>query len=304
MTLPFPQQPSDTVKRRANWLGRYLGVEKKADRELFNALIEAMKSIDDILLTLPQNPGKTKGIRRLQLSLARREIHAQLIDLFGGVEKIVKKYQSEAAEAAVMAALADEKRLLSKIFRTKIEQEEYAKSLQLSAARNIDATMTRVYKTKIPLSKRVYKSQARSRGLVDREINNALARGDSFQQLAKRVESLINPKVPGGVSYAAKRLARTEINNAFHAQSIQDALDMPWVTQMRWNLSKVHANDPKDPCEDYARTGLFPVEQVPSKPHPHCRCFVTPEPVNDTMFDHMLDSGQMDSYLDKFISSG
>jgi hypothetical protein len=164
--------------------------------------------------------------------------------------------------------------------------------------RNIESTITHVLETEKPLSARVYKTAALANGQVSQAINRSLARGDSAQKLAKSVRALIDPDVPGGVSYAAKRLGRTEINNAFHAQSIHDAQLAPWVQEMRWHLSKVH--EPQGcVCETYAVYGLFPIEHVPEKPHPNCRCYVTPElPAYDN-FENALLSGQFDDFLNK-----
>ncbi len=292
------------IATRMNWLGRYLGIEKQADQRVFDALLQAMEDIDTSLLNVTGNSAQSIATRQLQLALAHKEIRATMASLFGNVENIIRDHQSQAAVAAVDALLHDEKDILSRLFPAKLARDTYAKSLRQTASRNIQAVMARTLETKQPLSKRVWKTRALSQGMVDRAINAALARGDSFQDLAESVKSLINPRVPGGVTYAAKRLSRTEINNAFHAQSIHTAAEQPWVKEMRWNLSKVHVTDNGDPCEDYARQGLFAIEQVPNKPHPHCRCFVTPEVPDYQTFEDGLVMGQYDQYLDNFISGG
>ena len=77
------------------------------------------------------------------------------------------------------------------------------------------------------------------------------------------------------------RLARSELNNAFHSRQIA-AAQKPWVLGVKWNLSKSHPR--KDECDRYATEnahqlgrGVFPKSDVPSKPHPHCLCFMTYE---------------------------
>lgn len=272
-------RPSD--KDKANWLARYLTVEQQADREVFDALVSATKSIDGELLKLKGIGTKTAAVRRLQLSLTRRELRKQITGLYGDVASITKGARAKAAEAAVDATLAHESRTLARLFRTKTQRSSYGTSLRATARRNIEATVTRVLHTARPLSRNVYKARALSTGMVDKAINDALARGDSAENLAKSIHHLIDPNTPGGVSYAAKRLARTEINNAFHAQAIRDAQENPIVTHMRWHLSETHKSYPGDPCEDYALQGLFPKDAVPDKPHPNCRCFVTPEIEDD-----------------------
>jgi len=71
------------------------------------------------------------------------------------------------------------------------------------------------------------------------------------------------------VGYAAKRLARTEINNAFHAQAIADVQEKPWVEHVTWHLSKMHKPIPGDLCETYDGQ-QFSTDLVPLKPHPQC----------------------------------
>ena len=150
------------------------------------------------------------------------------------------------------------------------------------------------------MSARVYKTQALANNQVAQAVNRALARGDSAKDLADSVKHLIDPATPGGISYAARRLGRTELNNAFHATSIQTAQDTPWVQQMEWHLSKVHEPDDCD-CEKFAQIKLFDIEHVPEKPHPNCRCYVTPVQQNYEDFENALLSGQYDQYLDEAL---
>lgn len=304
MTSPAPIARGSTVSRRANWLGRYLDVERSFDRQLYSDLKEATKGIDSVLVPLVGKKNISSQVRRLQLSLAHKEIRNRMDGLFGNVTGRIRHSQKAAATAAVDAALVDESSLIARLFPDPDERKGYAESLRLSAARNIDTVMTRVLFTQQPLSKRVYKTKALANGMVSRAINNGLASGASAADIARSVHHLVDPATPGGVSYAAKRLGRTEINNAFHAQAIKDAQDKPWIQQMRWYLTKEHRDDPGDACEDYARIGLFPVEKVPDKPHPQCRCYITPEPEDYDTFETNLIQGQYDPYLDEFLSSG
>jgi hypothetical protein len=147
------------------------------------------------------------------------------------------------------------------------------------------------------LSKQVYRTAAFTTGSLDRKINSAIARGSSAKELAKLVRSDINPKVAGGVSYAAMRLGRSEINNAFHAMSIGNAQDDPWVDEMIWNLSKSHYEQGCR-CEEYADTKFFPKAQVPDKPHPQCLCFVTRKSMEWNDFAVQLQGGAFDDYFE------
>lgn len=101
------------------------------------------------------------------------------------------------------------------------------------------------------------------------------------RKIAQDVERYIKPTTPGGTHYAALRVARTEMNNAFHDTARQEAKGSPWTQSMQWHLSGRHPEP--DECNEYADTdkhalgkGAFPVDDVPDKPHPQCLCFVTP----------------------------
>lgn len=298
MTSPAPLPGQDPIQR-ANWLGRYLGVERKFDESLKTVLVDALSGIDDAFGNLG---GKfSDRVRRAQLSQSNRAVRGIIHGLWGDTGNLVREYRQDAAVAAVDAGLYDQRSILARIFPDSASRTAYADSLRQTGRRNIESVITRVIETEKPLSARVYKSEALANGLVSTTVNRALARGDSAANLARDVKALIDPNVPGGVSYAAKRLGRTEINNAFHAQSIHDAQQSPWIQQMRWYLSKVHVTDPGDECEDYAQIGLFPIESVPEKPHPNCRCYVTPELPEYQNFENALVAGQYDSYLDSVL---
>ena len=294
---------SNPLEHRANWLGRYLSVERSFIDKLKKVLTEAASNIDENFGDLVNDNVSTK-VARVRIALAHKEIRRQMRDIFGTTENLIRNHQQDAAVAAVNASLYDERGILSWLFPNSVDRLQYADSLRQTARRNIEATIVRTLFTEKPLSARVYKTQALADGLVGRTVNNALARGDSAKNLAKEVRALIDPNTPGGVSYAAMRLGRTEINNAFHAQSIMDSQEKPWVQEMRWYLSKRHEKDPGDECEIYAATGLFRKEEVPEKPHPNCRCYVTPELPDYDEFEKSLISGHYDPYLDSVMGEG
>jgi hypothetical protein len=159
----------------------------------------------------------------------------------------------------------------------------------------------------ISLSDQVYKTQALSNGLVDREINRGLLLGRTAKQIAESVRGFISPSTPGGVSYAAERLARTEINNAFHRAQIDQRLDSPFTTGFKWHLSGSHPRP--DACNDYADSvhfkdgdpGVFKPSEVPGKPHPNCLCFLTTEQVSEDEFIQGFVQGKYNTYIDEQV---
>lgn len=297
MTLPLGSIPEPPKLVRANWLGRYLGVEGKFDKRLRQTLVDAMDHIDDAFDNVKDNfSGK---VRKQQLAASKRSMREVLSHVFGVTSENVKQSRSEAAMAAVDATLYDQRGILASVFSNPVDREQYANSLRSTAARNVENVVSRTLFSERTLAESVWKTEALANHQVSQAVNRALARGDSAKDLANSVKHLINPDVPGGISYAAKRLGRTEINNAFHATAIKTAQDQPWVNQMEWNLSKRHEDDPGDECERYASQRYFDVERVPDKPHPNCRCYVTPKQEDYDNFEQNLLSGQYDKYLDE-----
>jgi len=97
---------------------------------------------------------------------------------------------------------------------------------------------------------------------------------------------LLDNRRPFAGSYAARRLARTEISRAFAEATRRAAERNPFVRGLRWVISNNHP-DP-DTCDDYAAhdegmgRGVYPVRDFPAMPeHPHCRCTAAPAPVAD-----------------------
>lgn len=154
------------------------------------------------------------------------------------------------------------------------------------------------------LSEKVYRTQALTNGLVDKEIGRSLLLGEGHTKLAKRVKGLINPATPGGVSYAASRLARTELNSAFHYTQIDQRAGEPWTAGMKWELSGSHPVP--DECNAYASSvhysggdpGVFKADDVPGKPHPNCLCYLTTVQVGEEEMMQKFLNGDYDSYID------
>lgn len=282
---------------RENWLERYLGIQLAADRRVRRALEQAALDAERELLRIAGVEGVGAAARRSQLVTARRAMGRILNDLFQVILSVIQSGQKDAVSAAVDAAANDEWRFLQAIFPNAEDRESYINSLKQTAERNIQAMIVRVTGTERTLSRRVYHSKQLADGSISRTINSSLARGDSVAGLAKKVKDSIRPDTPGGVGYAAKRLARTEINNAYHAQSIIQNEEKPWVESVSWHLSKSHPNSPGDLCEVYARQGIFPKERVPAKPHPNCFCYTTPNLVDFETFQKNFIAGMYNGWL-------
>ncbi len=235
-------------------------------------------------------------VRSVQLMQAVTAISAALSQLWMAMGDLVRAGQEDARTEALKMSFDWDKVLLA--LNISAAKRAAMKSSLIEAGRfNVEAAIARVYKSRIPLSQQVYKTSELTLGWVEHRVNLAIARGASPAELAREVRAFINPAVRGGAAYAAKRLARTEINNAYHAVIVVHNEDKPWVTRMRWNLSGSHPT--VDICDTYARRngGMFPKTKVPAKPHPQCLCYITPVTLDDDEFIKRFRAGQFQSYM-------
>ena len=157
----------------------------------------------------------------------------------------------------------------------------------------------------IPLSRAVYKAQALSIGQVDRKVSQGLLLGHNHKTIAKSVKDMILPTVAGGVSYAAHRLARTEINHAYQTAQAKRHEPEPWNKGMKWNLSKSHPKP--DVCNVNATKDLYDlgpgVYTFGNKPesHPNCLCYQTPVTVSEDEFMDAFLAGDYNEHLDEVV---
>ena len=106
----------------------------------------------------------------------------------------------------------------------------------------------------------------------------------------------------GGVKYAAMRLGRTELANAFHQTTIRHTREMPWVKGYKWYRSRSHAHS--DVCDEYANEdhdglgeGVFKKANVPDKPHPQCLCYIVAVSMDDKDWLKAYNAGRFNQYL-------
>lgn len=270
-------------------------MQKRVDRDVVRLLNIALRDLEKQLRSIRGKTSISARVEEAQLQSVAAAIQRTLAELFDSLGQTAAARQAEAAAVAIEQAWDWDQILLTRIGLTADQRAAMKASLLQTADRSVQAAVTRITGGGMPLSRRVYRTRDLSSGLVDRRINSALARGLNWSQFAGEVKGLINPNTAGGVSYAAKRLARTEINNAYHAMSVAQTRDKPWATGMKWNLSRSHPEP--DLCDLYADRGPYQPDAVPAKPHPHCLCYVTPELVDYDTFLGEYRAGRYDSYL-------
>lgn len=276
----------------------YARITGRTDREILKLMAAAAEESRKEALRLMSDPKFGRMTRSAQQRLIQNALHLQMRQVWEGVGHLTIFGEKEAARAALASMDFLDDRLwkgtdrLGGSFRRTINREANA---------GIDAFISRAENTH-PFSRRVYKNHADALDLITRRVNIGLLRGLSAKEMAKDVAGLIRPGVRGGTSYAAMRLARTEINNAFHGTSIRYTREMPWVSGYRWNLSGSHPHI--DICNTMAQSnhsnlgrGIYAKADVPGKPHPHCFCYVTTVTASNSKFEQQLRNGSYDAYL-------
>lgn len=277
------------------WLTRYLVIQNGADKRIEGMLRATLSDVDQRLIALRGRENISSKVARTRLISVKAEIHRALSLLWLGMRTETQSNQARAMAAALQASFDWDETILKAAFPRSDDREDMRNYLEFSVSRNVELAVRRISGEVRPLSARVYGAQKLSTGWVDRTVNNALARGASWKDLADDVRSSIKPNVPGGVAYAAKRLGRTELNNAYHAMSAELTRDKPWVTGVDWNLSKSH---PKiDICNFLADGGPYPTDSVPAKGHPQCLCYISPALPSVEDFVAGYRAGLYDDYL-------
>jgi hypothetical protein len=271
------------------------------DRELAALLLQAAESAERSILRVGgDNIGAQ--VRRAQLIEASSFLRQRSLLLWGKVDEAIRAGARRSAVAAADAMVDMDMLLVRHLGAT---AEPLTRAFRAQARAGVDSLLSRTTFSHT-LSGRIYGQRRVTNGTIGRLINDALGRGASWQELARDVRRYISPRVPGGVSYSAKRLARTELNNAFHTTTVRMAEEEPWTTGMRWHLSGSHPRP--DECNAYAESdhddlgpGVFKVHNVPGKPHAQCLCYVTTVTIGEEEFQQAFLDGKYDRYLENTI---
>lgn len=240
----------------------------------------------------------SESVRLNQLRLALSQIRHEQLQMFLTIGDEIRAGQLAAATIAE----ADLERLARVAFAALDARaaDAFIDSLLATAEGGIKTLYAR---TPRELSARLYRNGVWSTDHIETLIRNGILRGASARELARDVYRFVSPTAPGGASYVSMRLARTEINNAFHNQQIA-GFEGPWVEAVQWNLSGSHKKP--DECNRLATAdqyglggGKFPPGKVPGKPHPQCLCYLTAVSVSPEQFARDVKAGKFDDELRK-----
>lgn len=288
--LPWKQTP----------LQNYLGVQTPTLAEMNQILGDGAAEAERLIPKLLEQHGVSGKVKAGQLALVLKEIRLMQAALWGALNPALVKGVANAVQAAALG----QDILWDYLGRHGVDIPALRDAFVAQAKQGLPAVYAKAANG-IPLSSAVYKTQALATGLVNRRVTQGLLLGHGHKRIADSVRDLIRPDVKGGVSYAAHRLARTELNNAFKTAQEARYADEPWTTGMRWNLSKSHPR--LDECNLYATEdahdlgpGVYPVGERPHS-HPNCLCYLTPEQVDEDTFVDNFIAGEYNTFIDETV---
>jgi hypothetical protein len=293
MAQPLPKPPNQPLLD-------VLAVNKMTVREMDQMLRDGAAEVEMLVPKLLEKHTTGGKVKAAQLTLVLRELRVAQSALWGDLGASLR---SGVGAAALKAGANAEGVLATTLAKHGVPIPPALRAGWIEQAKQgINAILSKS-KNGIPLSRAVYKAQALATGQVDRKIKLGLLLGNNAKAIAKSVKDLILPNVAGGVSYAAHRLARTEINHAYQTTQANRYAEEPWTKGMRWNLSKSHPRP--DVCNANAEAdghglgpGVYPVGQRPES-HPNCLCYQTPVQVSEDEFVDAFLAGDYNSHIDE-----
>jgi hypothetical protein len=273
-----------------NPLNRYAKYQQVIDGRLKMILIEAAVETARKIYALATKPGVGARTREAQLAMFLQYLKEEQEDLWSNhIQPLIQRSFPGAADAANSAADYIDNLLRHAVGERQADALLEGIKVQARIAQQFDLEARAKN-----LSGKVWKNVNVNSGRIARTVQKHLVTGSvNARELANDVKAMIDPATPGGVSYAAMRLARTEINAAFHDRQKTIAEERPWVKAARWNLSKSHKG--RDVCDLIAAghsqrqsRGLYLPGDVPDKPHPHCLCYLTYDLISDRDMTNLL----------------
>jgi len=273
--------------------------EEITKRGIAKVLKEAAAEAEK-MITFNLEKGTFSGkVRAAQLRAATAGMGQLSTELWSQVGRATRGGMYQAAELAADQAL-DRDFFLGMPGRGVMQMADYTHFI---GAQVVDDLISR-HSSGFALADRIYANGKVTTKTVGRIVDRGLATGLSAKEIAKKVKGYYRPDVPGGASYAAMRLGRTEINNAHHHTSIAISKDRPWITAFKWNLSRSHPKP--DPCDALATNdqddmgpGVYAKDHAPDKPHPQCLCYLTHVTEDEDEFMDKLVRGDYDDHLSR-----
>lgn len=189
---------------------------------------------------------------------------------------------------------------------------------RLFAGLNERATLAMLARTRrdgLKISDRVWRTTEIARNSIQRILEDAVARGQDARRTAREIQQYLQPGIwkahkletrkrlgiGTDVSYQAMRLARTEMNNAFHEGMITANQHNPGYRGIYWRLSTQHVVP--DICTNmaadvsYGEPGFYPKGKEPVRPHPQCLCVAVGSYEDPGQFAQRLNEWSQNPHL-------
>lgn len=273
-----------------NPLQNYIRVQQKMDVRMRTLLVQAALTAARKILLLSKKNGVGARTREAQLGLFLEYLKQEQTELWvHTIYPLIVKSMSEAANSADQAAT-----YIDEVLRTAVgdrQAEFLLNSIRVQARIAQQFDLDARART---LSGRVWRNVDINLARIQRVVQKHLVTGSvNARELATDVRRFIDPNTKGGASYAAMRLARTEINGAFHDRQKRIAESRPWVKSAQWHKSRTHLH--RDQCDLIASghseglsSGHYNADEIPDKPHPQCLCYVTYDLPSDREMTNLL----------------
>lgn len=254
----------DNAWEHNNWLVRYLKIQRKYDRKVYSKFVSASV--------------------RARKAKTQLELQNVIFGVFRDIRGDILNAKRDVAEAAVRASFEADVDILARVFPTR-DMRKSALAAAISRARaNV---------SEAEVDAQIRSTMLKAENMLRAQVNKQ--RNKPEDQIAAFVRKSVHPRAPGGVSYYAMRMLRTEVGSTFHNAS-QNAADKPWVDGFDWYLSRTHKPDPGDLCEQYAKTKKFGKFDVPNRPHPNCMCYIVERRVPAREIARGLKTGLYEAY--------
>lgn len=273
-----------------NPLQDFLRVQQKMDVRMRTILIQAALTTARKILLLSKKNGVSARTREAQLGLFLEYLKTEQTELWvHTIYPLIVKTMKEAAGSADNAA-----DYIDEVLRTAVGDRQAEFLLEgIRVQARIAASFDLDSRARV-LSGRVWKNVDINVARIQRVVQKHLVTGSvNARELAADVRRFIDPNTKGGASYAAMRLARTEINGAFHDRQKRIAESRSWVKSAQWHKSRTHHH--KDRCDlvaaghdDGLSAGHYYADSIPDKPHPQCLCYITYDLPSDREMTNLL----------------
>lgn len=258
---------------------------------LARLFLDAANDVGDMIAELMSSPRFGARTRAAQLKQVQANLKTISTQLWGTTDESIRQGIFHAADMAATQHLD-----LDAMMGMPVKGVAgYAENMYILSGRSAEAVIARK-NFGYTLSQRVTTNNSATISRISGIVDRGLAQGLGAKELAARVRGFISPDVPGGASYAANRLARTEIQNGYHDARVQQMKGRPWIEKVQWNLSGSHPRS--DQCDSIKQDGPYEPKDVPRKPHPQCFCFVTPVLPEPDDFVRRLRRGDYDDWMD------